>query len=130
MHPAYLETQFDSHGFGGKWPKQFAIITAWATTGTSKSSAANEAANRELLRVLQCRGHWHQPVTGYSPTTRHAEPGWGVELSFYEACDLGLRFLQDAIYFVEVDQLFVSHCDERRGKVSICDFRQRLIAMK
>ena len=129
MHPSYFETLFDSHGFRETWPTHFAVVTAWATTGTSKSQAANEAANSELQSELQRRGLWHQPVTGYSPTTKHAEPGWAVELSFDEAGDLGLRFLQDAIYFIDADQLFVSHCDDRRRKVLVGEFRQRLISM-
>ncbi len=129
MHPAYFETHFDSHGFFGIWPEQFAIVTAWATTGTSKTLAANESANRELRCELQFRGHWHQMVTGYSPTTKHAEPGWAIELPFDEACDLGQKFLQDAICFIAADQLFVSHCDERRQMVLIGKFHQRLIPM-
>jgi hypothetical protein len=127
MHPAYFETRFDSHGFGGTWPAQFAIVTAWETTGTSKSPAANESANRAFQIELEHRGLWHQMVTGYSPTTRHAEPGWAIELPFDDACDLGQKFLQDAIYFIDEDQFFVSHCDDRRQMVFVGNFRQRLI---
>lgn len=129
MHPAYFETHFDSHGFLGIWPVQFAIVTAWATTGTLKSMAANESANRELQFELEHRRLWHQKVTGYSPTTKHAEPGWAIELPFDDACELGQKFFQDAIYFIDADQLFVSHCDERRQKVFIGEFHQRLILM-
>jgi hypothetical protein len=127
MHQAYFEILFDSHDFCGNWPLQFAIVTAWATTGTSKSKAENESANRKLQFELERRGLWHQMVTGYSPTTRHAEPGWAIELPFDEACDLGQRFLQDAIYFIDADRLFVSQCDERRRKVFVGQFHQRLI---
>ena len=42
MHPAYFETLFDAHGFSGEWPARFAIVTAWATTGTCLSQAAND----------------------------------------------------------------------------------------
>ncbi len=46
-------------------------------------------------------------VIGYSPEGDHAEPSWLVELSLDEACAIGLRFLQDAIYFVEQGELYV-----------------------
>lgn len=129
MHPAYFETRFDCHGFGGIWPAQFAIVTACATTGTLKSRAADETANKELQSELEHRGLWHQIVTGYSPTTKHAEPGWAIELPFDDACDLGQKFLQDAIYIIVEDRLSVSHCDERRQMLFIGEFHQRLIPM-
>ena len=126
MYPAYFETLFDAHGFFGEWPAQFAIVTAWATTGTSLSEAANDEADRELELELQRRGSWRQRMTGYSPTTGHAEPGWAVELPFDDACELGQLFLQDAIYFVDADHLYVSHCDERRRRIHIGEFLCRL----
>jgi len=129
MHPAYSETLFDSHGFSGEWPDQFAIVTAWATTGSVQLLVANEFANRELEFELKRCGYWHQMVTGYSPTTMHAEPGWAVQLPFDVACDLGRMFLQDAIYVIDVDQLFVSYCDDRREKVFVGEFLRRLIPM-
>jgi hypothetical protein len=33
MHPAYLETHFIAADGPQDWPEQFAIITAYATTG-------------------------------------------------------------------------------------------------
>ena len=126
MHPAYFETRFDAHGFSGEWPARFAIVTAWATTGTCLSQAANDEADRQLELELQCRGSWRQRITGYSPTTGHAEPGWAVELPFDEACELAHRFLQDAIYFVDADHLCVSHGDGRRQRIDVGEFRSRL----
>lgn len=126
MHRAYFETYFDPHGFLEEWPTQFAIVTAWATTGTLRTQAANEAANRDLEAVLQRRTIWRQLVTGYSLTTQHAEPGWAIGLPFDDACDLGLMYLQDAIYFVDADRLYVTHCDERREKLYVGKFRSRL----
>jgi hypothetical protein len=31
---------------------------------------------------------------------RDREPGWAIEMAFKVACDLGLRFQQDAIFWV------------------------------
>jgi hypothetical protein len=128
MHAAYFEALFALHDFAGKWPAQFAIITAWATTGSDRPLSENEAADRQLKQEISRRRVWHQRVTGYCLKTGHAEPGWAVELSFSDACDLGQKFLQDAIYFVNDDRLYVSHCDLRREPVIVGGFRRRLRA--
>jgi hypothetical protein len=79
-----------------------------------------------LELALQRRRIWRQRITGYAPTTGHAEPGWAAELPFDEACDLAQMFLQDAIYFVDADHLDVTHCDERRQRILVGEFRCRL----
>ena len=126
MHPAYFETLFDSNCDASDWPDRFAIITAWATTGTSWPLPENEAADQRLEHEIAIRGLWHQRLIGYSPSTDHAESGWAVDLPFEVACDLGLKFAQDAIYFVEGDWLYVSYCDSRRQLVFVGMFRSRL----
>lgn len=129
MHPAYFETHFDAHGFTGPWPREFVIITAYATTGEEWSQNENETASRLLERELERRKIWRQPVTGFSPSTGHAEPGWAAELTFPDACDLGLVFHQDAIYHVRDNHLSVSYCDERRRKILVGTFQDRLRRM-
>lgn len=126
MHPEYFETHFNPAGYEGPWPRQFAIITGYSTTGEEWTSEANTKADLELHAALLRRGVWIQRITGYSPRTGHAEPGWAVELSFSDACDLGHQFRQDALYFVRDDQLFVSHCDSRREEMLVGSFRERL----
>lgn len=126
MHPSYFETRFRVDALPDAWPESFAIVTAYATTGERWSDAANAAANRRLSdRIVRSR-LWHWPITGYSPTTGHAEPGWGIELDRQSACDWGADFLQDAIYFIAGDDLSVSHCGASRGLVPVGPFRERL----
>jgi hypothetical protein len=124
MHPAYFETRFRTPRSVHRWPATFAIITAYATTGASWSAEENERADLRLEEALGDR--WRERITGYSPTTGHAEPGWAVMLPFHEACDLGERFDQDAVYLVEADDLFVSYCDDRRALVRVGSFMERL----
>ncbi len=126
MDPTYFETWFTTPCGHEDWPTRFATITGHATTGEAWTAAENEAANRRLEAELERRGIWHRPLTGYSPRTAHTEPGWAVAMTFNEACDLGVLFLQDAIYYVDGDELFVSHCDARRGLVPVGRFRERL----
>jgi hypothetical protein len=126
MHPAYFETHFIAADGPHDWPEQFAIITAYATTGDVWTDQQNEAADQALEGELRNTGRWVQRLTGYSPTSGHAEPGWAVKMPWDEACDVGLRFKQDAIYTVNGDELSVTLCDHRRGLVPVGGFRARV----
>jgi hypothetical protein len=123
---SYLETHFHPERSFSDWPEQFAIITAYATTGEVWTAEENESADRALADALRASGRWHERITGYSPSTGHAEPGWAVEMDLQEACDIGLRYLQDAIFFVTGDELCVSLCAEPRERMIVGSFRQRL----
>lgn len=125
-HPAYLETRFRQELAFSDWPEKFAIITAFATTGETWTAEQNETADQALESELRGNCQWHKRLTGYSPETGHAEPGWAVEMVLSDACDLGLRYLQDAIYFVSGDELRVILCGEPREHFLIGSFRERL----
>ena len=126
MHPAYFDTRFLIETPPDVWPTRFVILSAWATTGQSWTQVANQAANHQLAELLADRGLWRMQLIGYSPITGHAEPSWAFPMSLDEACDLGQQFQQDALYYVEADQLSVTHCDHRRCLVPIGSFRKRL----
>lgn len=126
LHPAYFETHFAVDGPLTDWPADFAIVTAWATTGENWTDAQNRAADQALELELRQTGCWLRRITGYSPTTGHAEPGWAVALPMDQACDVGLKFRQDAIYIVRSDDLLVTHCDDRRKLVPVGPFRERI----
>ena len=126
MNPVYFETKFECAEEWTDWPDEFAIITAYATTGEDWSDAENQAGDTRLEAHLREQGLWVRRVTGYSPSIGHREPGWAVYLGFKAACDVGLRFKQDAIYYVAGDILSVSFTDSRRALVRIGSFRQRV----
>lgn len=126
MNPVYFETHFRTPAPAPDWPPEFVIVTAHATTGERWTTAENEAADRKLTEELRQLGAWSARITGYSPRTGHAEPGWAVTLSVDAACDLGLRYRQDAIYHVAGDTLSVSLCDGRRKLVAVGSFRERV----
>ena len=128
IHPAYFRTYFRADAPISDWPSVFAIITAYATTGETWTAEENEMADRALEGELRKTGRWMQRLTGYSPTTGHAEAGWAAEIPWDEACDVGLRFKQDAIYTVNGDELSVTLCDHRRGLVKVGAFRERVTA--
>lgn len=130
LHPAYFETCFRllPEASTIEWPASFGIISAYATTGRKWPEERSLAADRELEAALRASSNQLQRIVGFSPTSGHAEPSWAVELSFDAACDIGLRFHQDAIYFVAGDDLYVSFCDARRRLVAVGRFRERLRA--
>jgi hypothetical protein len=126
MTTIYLNTHFKSEENINDWPNEFTIITAYATTGEHWSKQQNKAADSALEGKLKEHFDWVKRVTGYSPQTGHSEPGWAVNSDWPKACDLGVQFKQDAIYYVSKNILTVSYCDERRKKVYVGKFLERL----
>jgi hypothetical protein len=108
MNPIYLETRFKSDESFEGLPCQFAIITAYATTGEHWPDRKNQAADNRLKVNLVSRFTVVKRIHGYSPSTGHAKPGWLVNCSFIESCEIGLAFKQNAIYRGGGEQLFVS----------------------
>lgn len=125
MNPVYFETHFQRYELWSDWPEAFAIITAYATTGQQWSDEQNQAADQKLEAGLRHQSRWMRRLTGYSPRTLHAEPGWAVELDFLSACDIGRRFKQDALYYVEGDTLWVGDCAALTREV-VGSFRDRV----
>ena len=125
MHPAYFETHFRQEGSWDDWPSEFAIITAYSPPGEVWTDEENQKADRALEMELRQKSAWVRRLTGFSPTTHHAEPGWAVDISFKLACKIGGDFKQDAIYYVTEDELEVSHCAPARRE-PVGDFRSRV----
>ncbi len=96
------------------WPAEFVLVTGWATTGERWTEAENLAANGRLEAELARSGRWHLPITGYSPESGHAEPGFAVAMSAEEGAALGRRYKQDAIYVVRGNRLTVRYCADGR----------------
>lgn len=126
LHPAYFNVHFRGPWPDRAHPDEFAIITAYATTGETWTEAQNQAADLKLENILRETGCWMRRLTGYDPTTGYAEPGWAVEMDFEAACDLGLRFRQDAIFWVSGDELWVAKCSADRTPINVGPFLDRL----
>ncbi len=129
MHAAYAEVRFVVPRRPARWPQCFATITGYATTGKTWSDAKNKKADEKLKAFLKKLGVKAFRITGYSAKDiEHAEPGWGVALSFDDACDIGLLFKQDAIFYIINNTLFVSYCDQRRGLIKVGAFAPRVVS--
>jgi len=69
----YFEIRFRTEAVVTHWPGTFVIISAYATTGETWTRDANEAADGALAAELSTHPGWQVRITGYSPTTGHAE---------------------------------------------------------
>lgn len=134
MDPSYFEVRFRTTE--RQWPEAFFLITAAATTGEVWPAAREHAAAARLEAELRSKGVWMAPITGYSVRTGHAEVGWAVELPelalrwahMNEACALGRKYLQDAIYIVVRDELWVLHCAQSHDARAATDHAQAVPA--
>jgi hypothetical protein len=126
MPAEYFETRFRLETPVLHWPKEFVIVSAYPTTGECWSDDVILEADQRLERELKQHYDWLVRITGYSPTTGHAEPSWAFVMPLSAACDLGLRYKQDAIYHIKGDVLSVTYCDGRRKLVTVGVFRSRL----
>jgi hypothetical protein len=130
MQTNYFDTHFKLDLPNEELPEEFGIVTAYQTTGKTWSEERNQQATDKLQAELKMGGELLGTATGYSPRTGHAEPGFAALLSFEQACDLGLRYEQDAIYFISGGTLFVSHCDHRRALKPVSRFQDRVDAAR
>ena len=126
MSPDYFDTRFKLDLPLAELPEEFAIITAYATTGEAWTAKENQAASETIRAELAAGGHLLGTITGFSTVTQHAEPGFAAAIPFEDASKIGVRFNQDAIYFVSSGTLFVSHCDHRRSLKPITQFFKRV----
>lgn len=127
VHPAYFETRFRVDAAPSAWPAEFVILSAHATTGERWPDVENERAHAALLRELADLGVWMLQLTGFSPTTGHAEPSVAAELDLARARAIGRRFRQDAIYHVRDDALSVTRCGEADPLVPVGSFAARVV---
>ena len=124
----YTTTRFRVASLPDRWPSAFVIISAYAPTGQKWSDAANTAADQSLTAELETLGAWRLRITGYSPDTGHAEPGWAVELPSERGREIGRRYQQDAIFVIRADALGYVSCPGEGEVIWFGAFRERVSA--
>jgi hypothetical protein len=123
--PAYFNVRFRGPWPDRSHPDEFAIITAYATTGETWPDERNRAADLELENELRGTGCWMRRLTGHDPETGHAEPGWAVEIGFEEALAIGRRFKQDAIFWISANRVWVAKCASDLQSAASAPFSDR-----
>lgn len=81
----------------------FAILTAWNPKSEEHDMAFNEAQNRLLAEDLS--SVYFTDISGCSPSGDYEEAGFLAEISKPLAIGLAEKYHQNAIYWVENDEL-------------------------
>jgi hypothetical protein len=119
----YKSTVFEYQDFPADWPKSFAILTAYATTGETWTPEQNIEADRQLEAELRKGGHRIHRISGYSKDLKTHEEGWAVVMDLKKAWDLAVKYKQVALFYYVNDELLLvyalgySRCDEAVVKV-------------
>jgi hypothetical protein len=108
-------------------PAGFGIVTACNPMGVTVEASVNEGLDRDLGLSLLGQGVPHFRVTGGSRDMSHAEPGYGCVVHRERIVELGRQWNQEAVFWVEGDQLFLVSCDESKHEEALGSFRERLI---
>ncbi|WP_375751304.1 DUF3293 domain-containing protein [Vibrio sp. HN007] len=103
---------------------EFAIITAW--NPFSKPVSYND--NRQKNFHLECeilKQNYEKLLVG-DINKEWTEESFAVEMSLDEAVELGIKYEQNAIYYVRSDNVYLVSCiDEQKVENEIALFSQR-----
>jgi hypothetical protein len=110
LKPEYSDTVFSGPDPGEGWPESFAIVTAYNPDGVNVDDAANLAANEELEATVRDAGLSYSPMAGGSGDGSHVEPGFLVLCDLETALELGHRFNQEAVFWIEAGRLHLVAC--------------------
>lgn len=121
---SYFETVFVAEPLPAGLSREFGIVSGYETTGESWTPERNREADARLAAEI---ASWpHARIIGQSPDGQHEEPGWAVACPQPVAIELGRRFLQDAIYWVSDDVLYIVDCRGERPPARVGRFSERL----
>ncbi|MGS0680272.1 DUF3293 domain-containing protein [Shewanella sp. 125m-7] len=88
----------------------FAIITAYNPRGVVLTPCQNGLLDRKLQHEIHRSGFPYRAMIGASQDRKHMEKSWAISSDKASAIKLGCQFNQNAIYYVEADQLQLVPC--------------------
>jgi len=103
----YKSTVFQYQDFPADWPKSFAILTAYATTGETWTDAQNKDADQKLEAELRKGGYRIHRISGYSQDLKTHEEGWAVVMDLKPAWELAVKYKQVALFYYQNDELLL-----------------------
>ena len=122
----YSETVFELMSPLSELPNPFAIITAYNPQSKNFSESNNIIANQALEEDLS--QVFHVPVNGRSLDASHQEPSFAVQISKAAAIGLAEKYNQNAIFWVEGDDLHIVPVLMNGDEISVGSFRSRIQA--
>ena len=106
-------------------PSPFAIVTAYNPESKTFTKKHNETANQALADDI--KEVFNLPIIGGSPEFDHQEPSFIVKISKAAAIGLAEKYRQNAIFWVEGDDLHIVPVLMEGDEVSIGSFRERIL---
>ncbi|WP_017443612.1 DUF3293 domain-containing protein [Gayadomonas joobiniege] len=104
-----------------------AIITAYNPRGELLSNGHNRMLDKTLLKDIDSLNVPYRRIVGCDPNRTHSEPSWLVAMDKSAAIELGNRYQQNAIYWVEANQLYLTPCQMQQQEICLGSFSQRVI---
>lgn len=124
---AYDQAHFQLDSPAVDLPVGFGIVTACNPMGVTVEASVNEGLDRDLGLFLLGQGIPHFRITGGSRDMSHAEPGYGCAVDPERIVELGRQWNQEAVFWVQEDQLFLVSCDGSKREEPLGSFRKRLL---
>lgn len=101
----------------------FAIVTGWNPASRWLSKDENRRNNQQLRQEIDHT--YHVEVLVGNRDFSWVEESFAIEMDRENAIELGKRFNQNAIYFVEKEQLYLLSCLSERYCQKIERWRER-----
>ncbi|QYK02077.1 DUF3293 domain-containing protein [Shewanella psychrotolerans] len=104
----------------------FAIITAHNPRGEILFPSQNRLLDKQLQRHILKLQYPYRSVVGCSSDKSHMEKSWAITMDKIDAVALGRVFNQNAIYYIEQDQLQLVPCLVNYDELSLGCFSSRV----
>ncbi|QQX81001.1 DUF3293 domain-containing protein [Shewanella sp. KX20019] len=104
----------------------FAIITAHNPRGEILAPCQNRLLDRKLQQEILKLRRPYRAMVGASQDWKHMEKSWAVSTDKASAIELGRKFNQNAIYYVDADKLQLIPCLLSQLETSLGAFSPRV----
>ena len=104
----------------------FVIITAHNPLGQIMTSSQNRLLDKKLQNAIDELAVPYRALIGAAADKAHMEKSWAVMLGKHDGIKLGLKFNQNAIYFVDGGYLYLIPCHLQMPEVAVGEFASRI----
>ncbi len=104
----------------------FAILTAFNPRGETAPAARNRVLDRCFQQQVEEEGILYREIWGCSPDYLYCEKSWALMLEQSQAVAWAERYQQNAIFYVEQDELLLVPCLLEEQTRSLGRFSERL----
>lgn len=128
MNPEYLNTYFKiPHQRDQDLPGEFIIVTAFNPDGQNHSIESNQKFDADLAAQLQKKSLPSWRVIGGSHDFVHAEPSYAIETSLDAGIEIGIRFRQKAVFWINNGNLYLVDCSSHE-RILMGEWTMRVLA--